>query len=44
MKAAKAANAKAWGVLYSASIEELLDEKPDYVIKNMSQLTEVCGE
>ena len=44
MKAAKAANAKACGVLYSASIEELLDEKPDYVIKNMSQLTEVCGE
>ena len=44
IKAAKGANAKSCGVLYSASIEELLEEKPDYVIKNMTQLTEICGE
>ncbi len=44
MKAAKAANAKACGVLYSSNIEELLEDQPDYVIKNMSQLTAVCGE
>ncbi|MBR6288746.1 MAG: HAD-IA family hydrolase, partial [Acholeplasmatales bacterium] len=44
IKAAKGANVKSCGVLYSASIEELLEEKPDYVIKNMTQLTEICGE
>ena len=44
MQAAKAAGCKACGVLYSSDLEKLLAETPDFVIKNMSQLTEVCGE
>ncbi len=44
MKAAKSANIKACGVLYSASIEDLLLEQPDYVIKNMAELPLILGE
>ena len=42
--AGKNANVKTVGCLYSESVDELLEEKPDYVIKNLDNILQICVE
>ena len=42
--AGKNANVKTVAVLYSESVDKLLEEKPDYVIKNLDNILQICVE
>ena len=44
MLAAKNANVKAIGCLYISHPEIMLEAKPDYVIENLNELLDICGE
>ena len=42
--AAKAANVKSVGCLYISNPEIMLEAKPDYVIDNLLEILDICGE
>ncbi len=44
IKAGKNANVKTCGVLYSSKVEEVINENPDYLIKNLNDIIKIVCE